>query len=99
MTQQDIPTLRSQLLVLAGLLILLAASAGLSRLPMGWWVLVVTASVAVGQTLLVLVVFMRLKSAHPALRMIALLAFAWPLLLVTLTLGDYLTRSLLHSPL
>jgi len=44
------------------------------------------------------VVFMRLKSGHPALRMIAILAFAWPLILVALTLGDYLTRSLLHAP-
>lgn len=99
MTQQAIPTLRSQLLVWVGLLLLLAASAGLSRLALGWWVLVITATIAVGQTLLVLVVFMRLKSAHPALRIIAILAFAWPLLMVVFTLGDYLTRSLLHSPM
>jgi len=98
MTQQDIPSLRSQVLVLAGMLILLAASATVSRLPLGWWVLVLTACLSVGQALLVLVVFMRLKSGHPALRMIAILAFAWPLILVALTLGDYLTRSLLHAP-
>jgi cytochrome c oxidase subunit 4 len=98
MTQQDIPSLRSQLLVLAGMLTLLAASASVSRLPLGWWVLVLTASLSVGQALLVLVVFMRLKSGHPALRMIAILAFAWPLIMVALTLGDYLTRSLLHAP-
>jgi hypothetical protein len=41
---------------------------------------------------------MRLKSAHPVLRMIAILSFAWPLLLVTLTLGDYLTRLPLRAP-
>ncbi|RDS80798.1 caa(3)-type oxidase subunit IV [Dyella monticola] len=99
MRQYDIPTLRSQLMVWAGLLILLAASASVSRLALGWWVLVITATVAMGQALLVLVVFMRLKRAHPALRMIAMLAFAWPVLMVVLTLGDYLTRSLLHSPM
>lgn len=99
MTQQEIPTLRSQLLVLAGLLILLAISASLSRVPLGWWVLVITASVAVSQALLVMVVFMRLKSGHPVLRLIAMLAFAWPLILVALTLGDYFTRSLLHAAL
>jgi caa(3)-type oxidase subunit IV len=98
MTPQDVPSLRSQLLVLAGLLVLLAASAGLSRLPLGWWVLVITASVAIGQALLVMVIFMRLKSGHPVLRMMAIIGFAWPLLLVTLTLGDYFTRSLLHAP-
>lgn len=99
MTTQDIPSLRSQLLSLGGMLTLLAASAALSRLPLGWWGLVITASLSVGQALLVLVVFMRLKSSHPALRMIAILAFAWPLVLVALTLGDYITRSLLHAPL
>jgi caa(3)-type oxidase subunit IV len=99
MMQEEISTLRSQLLVLAGLLMLLALSAGLSRLSLGWWVLVITASVAVSQTLLVMVVFMRLKSGHPVLRIIAILAFAWPLILVALTLGDYFTRSLLHAAL
>jgi cytochrome c oxidase subunit IV len=98
MSEQDIPTLRSQVLVWLALLILLAASAGVSRLAIGWWELVVTTTIAIGQALLVLVVFMRLKSSHPVLRMVAMLAFAWPVLMVALTLGDYLTRSLLHAP-
>ena len=98
MSEQDIPTLRSQALVWVGLLILLAASAGLSRLAIGWWGLVITTTIAIGQALLVLVVFMRLKSAHPVLRVIAVISFAWPLLMVVLTLGDYLTRSLLRAP-
>jgi len=98
MTAHDVPTLRSQLLVLAALLILLAASACLSRLALGWWVTVITTSVAIGQALLVLVIFMRLKHSHPVLRMIAVLSFAWPLLLIALTLGDYFTRSLLRAP-
>jgi cytochrome c oxidase subunit 4 len=98
MTTHDVPTLRSQLLVLAALLVLLAASAALSRLPLGWWVTVITTTAAAGQALLVLVVFMRLKHSHPVLKMIAVLSFAWPLLLVALTLGDYLTRSLLRPP-
>jgi cytochrome c oxidase subunit 4 len=98
MSEQDIPTLRSQVLVWVGLLILLAASAGLSRLAIGWWSLVITTTIAIGQALLVLVVFMRLKSAHPVLRVIAVISFAWPLLMVVLTLGDYLTRSLLRAP-
>lgn len=98
MSGEDIPSLRSQVLVWLALLILLAASAGLSHLPLGWWALVITTTVAIGQALLVLVVFMRLKSAHPVLRLIAVLSFAWPLLMVVLTLGDYLTRSLLRAP-
>lgn len=98
MSARDIPSLRSQLLVLAALLILLAASAGLSRLPLGWWGLVISTSIAIGQALLVLVTFMRLKSANPVLRLVAVLGFAWPLLLVTFSLGDYLTRSLMHAP-
>jgi len=98
MNVREIPSLRSQLAVLAALLILLAASAGLSRLPLGWWGLVISTSIAIGQALLVLVVFMRLKSANPVLRLVAVLSFAWPLILVTLTLGDYLTRSLMHAP-
>ena len=98
MSEQPIPSLRSQLGVLAALLILLAASAGLSRLPLGWWELVISTVVAIGQALLVLVIFMRLRHSHPVMRMIAVLSFAWPLLLVTLTLGDYLTRYLLRAP-
>jgi caa(3)-type oxidase subunit IV len=98
MTEQPIPTLRSQLAVLAALLILLAASASLSRLPLGWWGLVISTVIAIGQALLVLVIFMRLRHSHPVMRMIAVLSFAWPLLLVALTLGDYITRYLLHAP-
>jgi caa(3)-type oxidase subunit IV len=98
MRPQDVPSLRSQLLVLAALLLLLAASAGLSRLSLGWWTTVITTSIAIGQALLVMVVFMRLKSAHPALRMIAIVGFARPMLLEALALGDYLTRSLLPAP-
>lgn len=98
MMNQDIPSLRSHLLTWVALLMLLAASAGLSRLPLGWWGLVVTAMLAVAQATLVLTLFMRLKYGTPVLRMIALLSFAWPLLMVVLTLGDYLTRSLLHAP-
>jgi cytochrome c oxidase subunit 4 len=98
MSAQEVPSLRSHGLVLAALLILLAASAGLSRLTLGWWLLVITAVIAIGQALLVLVMFMRLKSAHPVMRLIAILGFTWPLLMVLLTLGDYLTRSLLRAP-
>lgn len=98
MTEAGIPSLRSQLLSLAALLVLLAASAGLSRLSLGWWTVVITISIAFGQALLVMVVFMRLKRAHPVLRMIAIIGFAWPMLLVVLTLGDYLTRSVLRAP-
>ncbi|GAB2560719.1 hypothetical protein ISP15_16005 [Dyella jejuensis] len=98
MTQREVPSLGSHLWVLAALLVLLAASACLSRLPLGWWVLVISATVAVAQALLVLVVFMRLKSAHPMLRIIAVMSFTWPLLLVALSLGDAMTRSLLHAP-
>lgn len=98
MTKRDVPSLGSHLLTWAALLILLAASATVSRLRLGWWELVVTGTIAIAQALLVMIMFMRLKHGTPALRMIALLSFAWPLLMVTLTMGDYLTRSLLHSP-
>lgn len=98
MKGSDIPSVASHWWTLAALWVLLFVSAVLSELPLGRMITVLTTLIAVAQACIVLVIFMRLKSARPALRMIAVLSFLWPLLLVALTLGDYMTRSPLHWP-
>jgi cytochrome c oxidase subunit IV len=98
MKRDEVPTLGSHLLALAALWLLLLMSVGVSRLPLGQMNAVITTAVAVAQACMVLVIFMRLKNGSSTLRVVAVLSFSWPLLLVILTLGDYMMRSPLHWP-
>lgn len=98
MKPEHIPSFRSHVLALAALWLLLLVSAVTSLLPLGQMSAVITTAIAVAQASIVMVIFMRLKNGNPMLRMIAVLSFAWPLLLVALSLGDYMTRTPLHWP-
>ncbi|MGN6739437.1 cytochrome C oxidase subunit IV family protein [Dyella sp.] len=92
------PTLRSQLGALGALLALLAATAGLAYLPLGGFNTVLALSISVAKALVVMLVFMRLRSASPVIRLAAAAGFLWLSLLFVITLADYLTRGTLAAP-
>jgi cytochrome c oxidase subunit IV len=92
------PSLRSNLLVLAALLVLLGLSAGSALIPMGPFNEVANLGIAAVKALLVLVFFMRLKTDSPLLRLVAGTGFAWLALLIALSLADLLSRHYLLPP-
>lgn len=97
MKREDIPSVASHLTLLAVLLVLLLISAiqpALSTGGYGWWLGIGTAII---QACLVLITFMRLKYETSTLRIIAIVGFAWPFILVVMTFGDYLTRAAVQA--
>ena len=92
------PSLRSNLLVLAALLVLLGLSAGSALIPMGVFNEVANLGIAAMKALLVLVFFMRLKTDSPLLRLVAAGGFAGVGLLVALSLAVLLSRQNLLPP-
>lgn len=92
------PSLASNLWTLVALLALLALSAGSALLPLGVFNEVANLGIAVVKALLVLTIFMRLKTDSPLLRLVASAGFAWLALLIALSLADVLTRVPLLVP-
>jgi cytochrome c oxidase subunit 4 len=92
------PSLRSQLGALGALLALLAATAGLAYVPLGVFNTVLALAISVSKALVVMLVFMRLRSAKPVIRLAAVVGFLWLGLLFVITLADYLTRATLAAP-
>jgi cytochrome c oxidase subunit 4 len=75
------------------LLILLAITVGLSLVHLPLYLGVgLSLLVATLKASLVLLFFMRVRSMVPSLRIFALGALVWVVLLLALTLGDYATR-------
>ena len=92
------PSLRSQLGALGALLALLAATASLAYVPLGLFNTVLALTISVAKALVVMLVFMRLRSARPVIRLAATAGFLWLGLLFLITLADYLTRTTLAAP-
>jgi cytochrome c oxidase subunit 4 len=86
-------TLRPLLSVYAALMVLLAATAGASFLPPGWWSTPISLSIAIAKASLVFVVFMRLRNQPGLVRVFALAGFFWLAILIILSLSDFLTRA------
>jgi cytochrome c oxidase subunit IV len=85
---------RSRPLVLTwlALLALLALSAGTAWIRLGWINTAIGLAVATVKTLLVALVFMRLRLTHPLLRLTALAGLTTLALLFILSGTDYATR-------
>lgn len=80
------------------LLVLLALTAGSAWLPLGPWNSVANLLIAVAKVLLVLLFFMRLASAAPVLRMVAITAVSILGLLLLLSGVDFFTRRIYRAP-
>jgi len=92
------PSLRFHLTVLAALLALLLASAGMALLPLGVFNTLSALGISAIKTLLVMAFFMRLRRGPPLLRMAAAAGFAWLAVLIGMTVADVLTRVVIPSP-
>jgi cytochrome c oxidase subunit 4 len=92
------PSLAGNLWTLAALLALLGLSAGSALLKLGPFNEVANVGIAIIKALLVLTIFMRLKTDNPLLRIVASAGFAWLAVLIALSLADVLTRVPLLVP-
>jgi cytochrome c oxidase subunit 4 len=92
------PSLAGNLWTLAALLVLLGLSAGSALLQLGVFNTVANLGIAVAKALLVLTIFMRLKTDNALLRIVASAGFAWLAVMVALALTDVLTRTPLPAP-
>ena len=85
--------IRPLFLTWLALLALLALSAGTAWIPLGWMNTAIGLAVATLKALLVAIVFMRLRTSHPLLRLTALAGLVTLALLFALAGADYATRS------
>lgn len=92
------PSLGSNLWTLLALLVLLGLSAGSALLRLGPFNMAANLGIAVIKALLVLTIFMRLKTDNALLRIVASAGFAWLAVMIALSLSDVLTRTPLLAP-
>jgi cytochrome c oxidase subunit 4 len=89
---------REDLLVWAGLLILLAITFCVSFAPWGVWSTLVSFTASAAKTALIAYFYMHLKREKGMTRIFALGGVAWLMILFSLTLSDYATRGWLPYP-
>jgi cytochrome c oxidase subunit 4 len=92
MITHPVATARTYVLVWLGLLALLAFTLGTAYLRLGWFNGVINLVVAIAKALLVMTIFMHLRSSHVVLRVCAAVGFVWITILIGLALADYLAR-------
>lgn len=79
-------------MVWLALLALLAVTVTSAFLPLGWANTPVNLAISVTQAALVMLFSMHLRSAHPLMKIIAVIGFFGIAILITLSLFDVLTR-------
>jgi cytochrome c oxidase subunit 4 len=83
---------RETVLTWLALLVLLALTAGSSRLDLGWANSTINLVIAVAKAALIAVVFMQLRRRDTLVRLVTGAAIVWLLILYSLTLVDYASR-------
>jgi cytochrome c oxidase subunit IV len=71
---------------------LLALTWGIGYVDLGLFNLIVALAIAIAKALLVALFFMHIKGSSRLLHLAATVGVIWLLILLVLTLGDYLTR-------
>jgi cytochrome c oxidase subunit 4 len=89
---------KSLVLVWAGLLLLLGATAASARASLGAWNTVLNMGIAVLKSALVMLFFMRLFGSHLVVRLAALAGLATLAILFALSGSDYATRGDAPAP-
>ena len=90
--------IRTYITVWAGLLILLGLTVGAAYIPLGPFNTITAVSIAVTKAVIIGLYFMHLRYSPRLMWVFAGAGFFWLLILFTLALGDYMTRSLMPSP-
>lgn len=97
MTHHVMPV-RTNIAIFVALLVLLVATVGAARLPLGEWHVPVAMTIATIKALLIVLFFMHLLYSPRLMMIISAASFLWLAIMVALTLNDYLTRGVLHIP-
>jgi len=90
--ENEITPVRTYFLVYVALLALLAATVALAYINLGIWNLVIAISIAIAKALLVLLYFMHVRHSKQLVKVFAIAGFLWLLILIGLTLTDYISR-------
>jgi cytochrome c oxidase subunit 4 len=86
------PSTGAHLLALATLGFLLATSVFVAHFHLGAFNTFAGPAIAVLKAMVILFFFMKLGTSGAPIRFAACFGFVWLLILITLTMGDYLTR-------
>jgi cytochrome c oxidase subunit 4 len=90
------PSRKALFQVWAALLALLLLTWGVANINLGAWNSIAAMSIAVIKMLLVVLVFMQLRYSIRFIWIAAAAGLFWFLIMVTLTMTDYLTRGVLN---
>lgn len=92
-----VASVSAYLLVFAALMVLTTATVAISFLDLGEWNFVAAILIAICKASLVIWFFMHLDHASALTKLFAGAGFFWMLILIGLTLSDYLSRSWLSK--
>jgi cytochrome c oxidase subunit IV len=95
---EQIVSVRSYVIVFAALLCLTALTTGVAFIDLGAMNTVIALAIASTKMLLVMLIFMHVKSSTRLTKLAILSAFFWLALLLTFTFSDYFTRHWTPSP-
>jgi len=87
------PTSKLLFVIWLALVALLFLTWGVAKFDLGRWNIVAAMTIAVAKMLLVVLIFMHVRYSPRLVWVFVAAGFFWLFLMVTLTLGDYLTRA------
>ena len=90
--------IRTYIVVWIALLVLLALTVGAAYVPLGEFNTITAVSIAVIKAVIIGLYFMHLRYSPRLTWVVAGAGFFWLLIMFTLSLGDYATRSWMPSP-
>jgi len=88
----ETPSVRTYIIIWATLTILTFTTYSVAKIDMGQWNIVVALGIAFFKMMLVILFFMNVKAESPLTKLFAGAGFFWLLILLVMTLGDYLSR-------
>ena len=95
---QHIVSLKTYVAIFAALLALTATTVAIAYVDLGRLNTVVALVIAFGKALLVALFFMHLRYSSQLTKIVAAAGLAWLVILLGLTMGDYLTRDWIEQP-
>lgn len=85
-------------LIWASLMVLLLLTWGIAQFNLGSFNVVAALTIAIIKMLLVILFFMHIKYSPGRTWIFVAAGFVWLLIMIDLTLGDYLTRAMVRTP-
>ena len=89
-----ITPIKTYIAIWASLMLLLGATWGIAQFDLGAFNVLAALTIAVAKMLLVILFFMHVRHSTPLTWIFVAAGFIWLLIMIDLTLSDYLTRGL-----